>query len=84
MLTPLYRRGMPVSTKENKLARFTKSKLLLDLKKRADNKARKWNFDSNNGTAQLTERDIARAAEYGAWRKMLDLIEDIENGHIGI
>ena len=65
------------------MARFNKAKLIADLEEQATDKARRWNFDRNNGTAQLTARDIERATEYGAWRKMLDLIVDIENGYIG-
>lgn len=65
------------------MARFSKAKIVQDLRNRAERLENKWKFDRNNGWAQLTKNDVERAAEYGRFRNMLDLVGEIEDGQIG-
>lgn len=65
------------------MARFSKAKMVQDLLERADQLEKKWKFARNNGWTQLHSGDVERAAEYGRYRNMLDLVAEIEAGYIG-
>lgn len=62
--------------------RFTKSALRDYLVKRVCGLRDKYNFDMDNGTAQLRDGDKDRAVAYGEMRGALDLIHQIDGGFI--
>jgi hypothetical protein len=73
------------------MARFSKTRLIEQLRDMAGQQQRFNSFDHNNGTAQLrpnrcnAELDalIDRAVAYGRWRQMQDMAEDLASGHAG-
>ena len=73
------------------MARFSKGRLIEQLREMAEQQQRFKGFDHNNGTAQLRparcskELDalIDRAVAYGRWRQMQDMAEDLASGHAG-
>jgi hypothetical protein len=66
------------------MARFNKAKIISDLEERAESIRIKFNFDRNNGHAQLKDGDKLRAIAYGEWRKTIDLANEICEGRIGV
>lgn len=73
------------------MARFSKGRLIEQLREMADKQQRVSGFDHNNGTAQLRPERcdekldalIDRAVAYGRWRQMQDMAKDLESGHAG-
>lgn len=74
------------------MARFSKARLIEQLREMAEQQQRFKGFDHNNGTAQLYPRGesnaaldalIDRAVAYGRWRQMQDMAEDLASGHAG-
>jgi hypothetical protein len=65
------------------MARFNKKKMMSALDEKADFLQKKWQFEKNNGTAQLKDGDIDRAVAYGEWRALRNLAEQINCGRIG-
>lgn len=73
------------------MGRFTKSAAIDEIRARAGRVEREQGFDRSTGTAQLWPRGaderakalIDRAVEYGKWRALERVAEDIEEGHLG-
>ncbi len=73
------------------MGRFTKSAAIDEIRARAGRVEREHSFDRSTGTAQLWPRGadentkalIDRAVEYGKWRALERVAEDIEEGHLG-
>ena len=73
------------------MARFSKGRLVEQLREMAAQQQRFKGFDHNNGTAQLRPRAasdeldalIDRAVAYGRWRQLQDIAEDVESGTAG-
>lgn len=74
------------------MARFSRTRLIEQLREMAEQQQRFNGFDHNNGTAQLYPRGasnaaldllIDRAVAYGRWRQMQDMTEDLASGHAG-
>ena len=73
------------------MARFSKARLIEQLKEMAENTRQHCGFQFGNGTAQLrpgscddeTEALIRRAVEYGRWRAIESFAADLENGSAG-
>lgn len=74
------------------MARFSKGRLIEQLREMAEQRQRFGGFDHNNGTAQLYPRGesnaaldalIDRAVAYGRWRQMQDMAEDLASGNAG-
>ena len=73
------------------MARFSKARLIEQLREKAECEQKSNGFENNNGTAQLRpvhcrqdlDEFINRAVAYGRWRQMQDIAADVESGHAG-
>lgn len=70
--------------------RFSRARLLRDLRDRFETLQRVYRFDPNNGTAQLKPLNQAekeklpeRTRAYGEWRGIETIITMIESGDLG-
>ena len=73
------------------MARFTRTRLIEQLREMAAQQQAYKGFDHKNGTAQLRpgrcdeqlDALIDRAVAYGRWRQMQDMAADLESGTAG-
>jgi hypothetical protein len=74
------------------MERFSRARLLEQLRETAEQDKARHRFDCNNGTAQLYPRGqssaevaalIDRAVAYGRWRAIRDIADGLESGHAG-
>jgi len=73
--------------------RFTKARIVRDLRERAETMRFVNGFTDRTGTAQLPrggrsegekQQNLERAINYGKWQELKNLIEMIETGRLGV
>lgn len=64
--------------------RFSKAKLLDDLREMAERRRKLHGFDPGNGYAQVRGKGEEANREYGEWRTILDIINWIDSSSIGV
>ena len=62
--------------------RFNKDNVISHIWNQISYLETKWGFDSNNGYDQVKNADFHKVMAYGAYAELLDLVVDLQNGHL--
>lgn len=66
------------------MARFSKAAMAAHLEAKVSALTAKWQFDPNNGTAQVRGKSEEALVAYGEFRLCLRLLAEIEEGRVGV
>jgi hypothetical protein len=67
-----------------KATRFSKAKLIRDLRAMCEERRLRCGFNPANGYSQVDGKGSAINREYGEWVAIATIISDIEGGYIGV